>query len=78
MQDGYRIFLTIELARLKGLIPLDLEYDLMYEQGEGLFDEFQKSKFDNDRRGLYDCLEQFLNYKKIIKSREEVKKQLGD
>lgn len=64
MKSGYNIFLTIELARLKKIIPNDLEYDLMWETGCGLYDEFFQSTFNKPAVGLYDCLSDFLNTKK--------------
>ncbi len=61
--DGYGVFLMIKLATLKGIIDKELEFDLMWEAGVGLAQEFEKSKFNSDKRGLYDCISEFLTYK---------------
>jgi len=64
MKNGYGIFLMIELARCKGIIDEELEYDLTWENGTGLFNEFQGGKFDRADQPLYECIEEFLNTKK--------------
>ncbi len=56
----YNTFLMIELARIAGVIPKDLEYDLTYEAGIGLTNEFEKSEFNNGNKSLYECTQDFL------------------
>jgi len=58
--NGYGIFLTIELARILGIIPKNLEYDLTWERGEALHQEFDASKFNDTHKGEYGCIENFL------------------
>jgi len=68
MNSQYNVFLMIELAKEKGIIDKELEYDLMWEQGCGLIKEFTDSKFDRITCDLYDCISEFLRYKAEIKS----------
>lgn len=63
--NGYGIFLMIELARILGVIPKKLEYDLTWEKGEELHNEFDGSKFNDTHKGEYECIEEFLkDYRK--------------
>lgn len=62
--NGYGIFLMIELARIAGIIPKDLEYDLTWERGEELHMEFETSKFNDSYKPEYECMEEFLKTKK--------------
>lgn len=64
MKDGYGIFLMIELARLAGIIPQELEYDITWEMGNNLYDEFKASSFDDSFEPEYECIQNFLNTKK--------------
>ena len=66
MNSQYNVFLMVELAKEKGIIDTELEYDLMWETGCGLINEFEKSKFNSDKQGLYDCISEFLRYKTEI------------
>lgn len=61
--NGYGIFLMIELARCLNLIDKELEYDLTWEQGRGLYDEFEGSAFDDENKGEYECITNFLKSK---------------
>ena len=61
--DGYEIYLMIELAKCHGLITHELEYDLAWNEGCGLYVEFTKSEFNVDENSEYDCIENFLNQK---------------
>ena len=63
--NGYGIFLMIELARIAGIIPKDLEYDEIWGRGEKLHKEFESSKFNDTYNPEYECMEEFLkDYKK--------------
>jgi hypothetical protein len=53
-----------------GLIPKDLELDLTYEKGMGLYSEFQASEFNDTNKGEYDCIYNFLLSKTKIKFRK--------
>jgi len=66
MNSQYNVFLMIELAKEKGIIDKELEYDLMWETGCGLIKEFTDSKFDRITCDLYDCISEFLDDKKSI------------
>lgn len=57
---GYRVFLMIELARIQGIIPKDLEYDTTWERGENLIKQFAYSKFNRVDEPEYECIEAFL------------------
>ena len=62
--NGYQIFLIIELARLAGIIPKNLEYDVTWAKGIDIYHEFKKSKFNNSNEGLYECMKEFVEDKK--------------
>ena len=62
--DGYSIFLMIELAKINGIINKNLAYDLMWNKGSELYNEFQNSAFDNPEISEYECIHTFLLYKK--------------
>ncbi len=59
--NGYEIFLMVELARIKGIIPKELEYDLTWEKGIELYNEFYASTFNDESKGEHECIEAFLN-----------------
>ena len=67
----YGIFLTIELARSKSIIKNELEYDLMWEQGKTLYNAFLESKFNDDTKGEYECVSDFLDNYKIVNSPQQ-------
>ena len=79
----YQIFLTIELARIAGIIDVQLQYDTTWEQGEALFKEFEGSEFNNPNVPEYEAIEAFVNdkfdtankdvLKEIFLSREQAK-----
>ena len=58
--NPYSIFLMVELARCYNIIPKDLEYDTTWEIAQGLYSDFQTSKFDIDTKGEYECIEDYL------------------
>ncbi|MFA5790607.1 MAG: hypothetical protein WC976_06075 [Caldisericia bacterium] len=64
--SGYGTFLMVELARVIGIIPKKLEYDLTWEKGKKLLAEFLKSKYNKPGKSLYECIEEFLNNKRRI------------
>jgi len=59
--NGYPIFLIIQLSIAKGLIKNDVEYDLMWETGEAMYNDFLKSEFNVDNQSEYDCITNYLN-----------------
>lgn len=60
MKNPYGVFLTIEIARILGVIPKDLEYDLTWDKGTDLYQEFHISKHNDTTRSEYGCIEEFL------------------
>lgn len=60
-KTGYYVFLMIELAKLKGIISTELEYDIIWDEGEHLIDDFEGSVYNNPKEGIYECIEAFLN-----------------
>ena len=58
--NGYGIFLMIELARVNNIIDKELEYDLTWEKGEQLYQEFLDSAHNENNVGEYECLKNFL------------------
>lgn len=62
-QNAYPIFLMIELARVLGVIDTKLEYDLIWDRGTELYNEFSGHQFDDENESLYDCIILFLNNK---------------
>lgn len=81
--SGYQIFLMIELARIAGIIDVQAEYDVTWEQGEALCKEFENSEFNNSNVPEYEAIETFLEdkfsttnkdvLKEIFFSREQAK-----
>ena len=61
--NGYGIYLMIELAKIYGVIEKELEYDLTWEQGQGLHQEFVGSEFDDSHEPEYECMVAFLKSK---------------
>ena len=61
MKKGYEVFLMIMLAQSKGLLSTESEYDLLWETGCGMVNDFEKSEFNNVDKGLYDCIIDYLN-----------------
>ena len=57
---AYSIYLMIELAKVHGIIPKELEYELTYKQGEELYEAYEKSVFNVDTDSEYNCIEAFL------------------
>jgi len=57
---AYSIYLMIELAKVHGVIPKELEYDLTYKQGEELYEAYEKSAFNDADQSEYECIEAFL------------------
>jgi hypothetical protein len=57
----YGVFLIAELGRLKGVLDKDSEYDLLWETASGMYKEFEKSEFNVDTKGEYDCIVDYLN-----------------
>ena len=71
---GYNVFLTIELARLAGIIENGIEYDTTWELGESLYNEFRGGEFDLDSEPEYECIEKFLSNKMDIMFNEFLEK----
>jgi hypothetical protein len=46
------------------IMPNDLEYDLQYSIDREMYDDFVASTFDDENRGEYECIAEFLNYVK--------------
>jgi hypothetical protein len=60
MNNGYQVFLMIQLAIVKGVIEKELEYDSQWEQGLMLCEKFVKSAFNTDKEPEYECMVKFL------------------
>lgn len=61
--NGYSIYLMIQLAQELNLIEKELEYDLAWEQGTGLHQEFVGGEFDDSNKPEYECILEFLKSK---------------
>lgn len=72
--NGYNIFVLIELAKSLGIFSNETEYDVIWEQGSKLYDEFKLSSFDNDSKSEYDCMTDFL----ILNESKESKSVVTD
>jgi len=64
---AYSIYLMIELAKVHGVIPKELEYDLTYKQGEELYEAYEKSGFNDEEETEYQCIEDYLKARKTFK-----------
>ena len=58
--EGYSIYLMIELAKFHGVISKELEYDLAWDKGIELSNDFRGSKFNDSNKSEYECIEEFL------------------
>ncbi len=38
----------------------ELEYDLLYEESIKLYNVFEKSKYNNPKRDLYSCIQEYI------------------
>ena len=65
MKDGYQIFLTIQLAQLLGIIPQELEYDLVWDMGVKLHGEFETSSFNDIDEPEYECIYNWIEFHSI-------------
>jgi hypothetical protein len=61
MDNGYHVFLLIQLAQLKGVIEKELEYDTVWEHGQKLYERFEKSAFNDLEQPEYECIVKFLD-----------------
>jgi hypothetical protein len=61
--NGYNIYLMIELAKCKEMMPNNLEYDLAWSRGIELHNEFSQSKYNDEFKPEYECILEFLSNK---------------
>jgi len=61
--EAYPVFITVRLAEILDIINKDTPYDIQWSEAITLYNEFLKSKFNDDMRSEYDCIEKFLNIK---------------
>lgn len=61
MDNGYHVFLLIQLAQLKGVIKKELKYDTVWVQGQKLYEKFEKSAFNDLEQPEYECIVKFLD-----------------
>ena len=62
----YGVFLIAELGRLKNVINPNLEYDLIWETSQAIYNDFLKSNFNDHNKSEYDCISDYLNHLKQI------------
>jgi len=62
MNYDYSFYLFVQLRMV--IMPNDLEYDLQYSIDREMYDDFVASTFDDENRGEYECIAEFLNYVK--------------
>lgn len=64
-KQNYDFFLFENLIKESGLIAnlVDLEYDYQFEMLESLYDEYDNSRFNSDKKGAYDCIKDFIDHK---------------
>ena len=62
-KQNYDFFLFTKLIQANRIISEDLEYDLQFEDLEGLYWEYVNSKFNVSSKGAYDCMLNFIGYK---------------
>jgi hypothetical protein len=71
LTSGYSIYLMIELAKACELLPKEYEYDLCWNDGNRLYNEFEGSSFDDEDKSEYDAINDFLEKKLECKVFEE-------
>lgn len=62
MNYDYSFYLFVQLRIV--IMPSDLAYDLQYSIDREMYDDFIVSTFNDEKRGEYECIEEFLNYVK--------------
>jgi len=60
----YATFLIAELGRIKGIFNPNLEYDLLWETAQAIYQDFLISNFNDPNKGEYDCISDYLNHLK--------------
>jgi hypothetical protein len=60
MKISYSEYLFSNLIKLYDKEFAELEYDLQFEKIGSLYEEFEKSKFNKDTKGEYDCIIDYL------------------
>ncbi len=60
MKISYSEYLFSNLIKLYDKEFAELEYDLQFERIGGLYEEFEKSVFNKDTKGEYDCIIDYL------------------
>lgn len=63
MNNDYSFYLFCKLRDI--VIPSQEAYDLSYSEDKMLFEEYQDSRFNIDTQGEYECIVNFLQYKKM-------------
>jgi hypothetical protein len=58
--NGYNVFLMVELAKVHEIITTILEYDLQWEIGLNLWEKFKYSTHNNAHKSMYESIESFL------------------
>jgi hypothetical protein len=60
---GYGLFLFAQLMRDTTTVYKDMEYDVMWDDVRKRYSDFKNSKYDDDNKGLYECIVNYINKK---------------
>jgi len=63
MKIDYNEYLLDQLLALRTKEILELEYDLRFEGIRSRYEEFRLSKFNDQNKGVYECMAEYLNDK---------------
>jgi len=64
MNHEYSFYL---FAKLRAeILPSDKPYDLLYSEDKLLFEDYDDSPFNTDKKGEYECMVDYLIFKKQL------------
>jgi hypothetical protein len=69
MHPNYIFFLFCELARIKNTELKDIPYDIQFPVFMDLYNEYTQSPQSDQNKSEYDCILDFLTYKKAQKDK---------
>ena len=64
MNNDYSFYLFCKLRAI--ILPSDEPYDLLYSEDKLLFEDYDNSPFDIDSKGEYECMVDYLIFKKQL------------
>jgi hypothetical protein len=57
---GYRVYCTLHLLEVLGLIDKEMACDERYELAEKIYNDFLQSEYSANQKSEYDCIEDYI------------------